>query len=187
MDRGDSERHGAPEEYRTDRSGPPGAALVVRSLSPTEAATRLDELVALVLRSKASWGYDAAFMSRFAATSVTRELVGAHRVCLVALLGERPVGLAVADDEGSRAWLEDLWVDPPSFGCGVGRALFDAILDVARSWGREVLELESDPHAEGFYLAMGARRTGTRPSSLAPDRPLPLLRYDLEVARQPPG
>ncbi len=155
--------------------------LVVRRLEPEEAARRLDALVALVLRSKASWGYDEDFMTRFAATSVTRELVGPRRVSLVALSGQREVGLAVVDDEGSRAWLEDLWVEPALFIRGVGRALFVASLDVVRGWGRSVLELESDPNAEGFYLAMGATRTATRPSSLAPDRPLPLLRYELDT------
>ena len=155
--------------------------LVVRPLGPEEADRRLDALVALVLRSKASWGYDEDFMTRFAATSVTRELVGPRRVSLVALAGQREVGLAVVDDEGSRAWLEDLWVEPTLFTRGVGRALFAASLDVVRGWGRSILELESDPNAEGFYLAMGATRTATRPSSLAPDRPLPLLRYELDT------
>ena len=155
--------------------------LVVRPLGPEEADRRLDALVALVLRSKASWGYDEDFMTRFAAKSVTRELVGPRRASLVDLSGQREVGLAVVDDEETRAWLEDLWVEPAFFTRGVGRALFVASLDVVRGWGRGVLELESDPNAEGFYLAMGATRTATRPSSLAPDRPLPLLRYELDA------
>mgnify|MGYP003693542487 CR=1 FL=1 len=37
----------------------------------------------------------------------------------------------------------------------------------------------SDPNAEGFYLKMGCRRIGTRPSELEDGRQLPLLRLAL--------
>ena len=165
------------EEGVAERAAP----VRIARLADGDAGRLVDQLVALVLRSKSSWGYDEEFMTRFAATSLTRELVGERRTALVAYAAHRPVGLAVVDDEPTRAWLEDLWVEPEYFGRGVGRALFEGAVEVAREHGHGTLELESDPHAEGFYLALGAVRTGTRPSGLQAGRELPLLSY--RVAR----
>ena len=155
------------------------ASYTLRWLDSTEAEGRRDELVALTMRSKASWGYHEDFMARFGETSVTRELVGVGRGCVVAFDGHRAVGFAVLDDEKERAWLEDLWVEPGYFGRGVGRALVGDCVKRSRDWGRRVLELESDPHAEGFYLRLGAVRVGERASAVASDRNLPLMRLDL--------
>lgn len=176
-----AESHGLPRGGARAREREPGRDVHVRRLIADDARTLLEELTVLVVRSKASWGYDDDFMARFAATSVTRELVREGRVCLVAAVGDRLVGVAVIDDEGSHAWLEDMWVEPEHFGRGVGRALWDGALEVTRAWGRANLELESDPNAEGFYLAMGARRTGTRPSSVVVGRELPLMRYEVST------
>jgi hypothetical protein len=44
---------------------------------------------------------------------------------------------------------------------------------------RPALIVVSDPHAEGFYLKLGARRIGSRVSDLEPGRQLPLLRFAL--------
>jgi hypothetical protein len=41
-----------------------------------------------------------------------------------------------------------------------GRALFDHAIRRAASLGAEVLGIESDPNAEGFYRRMGATRVG---------------------------
>jgi hypothetical protein len=38
---------------------------------------------------------------------------------------------------------------------------------------------QSDPQAEGFYLAMGARRAGASESTVTPGRMLPLMRFQL--------
>ena len=45
-------------------------------------------------------------------------------------------------------------------GTGVGRALFEDAVRRAAALGTEVVGIESDPHAEGFYRRMGARRVG---------------------------
>lgn len=77
------------------------------------------------------------------------------------------------------AFLEDLFIDPDVIGQGFGRQLFLRAADVARSWGAGVMEFESDPFAESFYLRLGARRVGMSPSQLQPGRSIPLMRYPL--------
>jgi hypothetical protein len=42
-----------------------------------------------------------------------------------------------------------------------------------------VMEFESDPFAEGFYLKLGAECVGMSPSLLLPGRSIPLMRYAL--------
>jgi GNAT superfamily N-acetyltransferase len=77
------------------------------------------------------------------------------------------------------AVLWDLFVDPDAMGLGYGRRLFLRAADVAREWKRGVMEFESDPNAERFYLRLGATREYMVPSTLLPGRSIPLMRYAL--------
>ena len=63
-----------------------------------------------------------------------------------------PVGFFRLRRRTELAWLEDLWIDPPAMGQGYGRRAFERAADVARGWGKGVMEWESDPFAEPFYL-----------------------------------
>ena len=80
--------------------------------------------------------------------------------------------------------LEDLWLDPNAIGSGLGRRLFDHALATAATLGMSSLLIESDPNAEGFYLAMGAARIGQRAS--ASGRLLPLLAIHTRASRGTP-
>ena len=80
------------------------------------------------------------------------------------------------------AFLDDLFVDPGAMGQGLGRRLFLRAAEVAREWGYGVLELESDPYAERFYLRLGCERVAMSPSALVPGRSIPLMRYTLGVS-----
>ena len=71
------------------------------------------------------------------------------------------------------ARLEHLWVQPDSMGKGVGRAL----LQHAQGQAKTALLIDSDPHAEAFYIACGARRVARIPAPIPqqPDRFLPRM------------
>ncbi|WP_260610799.1 GNAT family N-acetyltransferase, partial [Streptomyces sp. WAC06614] len=125
----------------------------IREARPEEAAA----LTALVLRSKASWGYDEAFLARCApALRIGAGEVVARRV-VVAEDGRGTV-LGVASLEGAAptAVLGLLFVDPPAQRRGVGRALYRHALGRARELGVRRLVVDADPYAAGFYRAMGA-------------------------------
>lgn len=64
------------------------------------------------------------------------------------------------DSADKRLALGHLWVRPERIGEGVGAALFEHALGRARELGHGEIWIESDPNAVGFYLAVGARRTG---------------------------
>lgn len=61
----------------------------------------------------------------------------------------------------------DLFIDPPVIGTGLGRRLWEHAISSASTRGFQNLTLESDPHAEPFYLRRGADRIGQR--EVAPD------------------
>jgi GNAT superfamily N-acetyltransferase len=78
--------------------------------------------------------------------------------------------------------LDWLFVRPTVQGYGLGRRLFHHAIAVAKASGFQYFQIISDPHAEAFYLHLGARRCGSVPSDLQPERFLPLLRLDLGPA-----
>lgn len=135
----------------------------------------LADINALILRSKAVWGYDAAFMEACREElSISRETLSRHPVAVTETDG-RITGVAELSFEGDTAHLEKLFVDPETMRAGAGRRLFDWAVEKARAEGAGTLVIEADPDAEGFYRAMGARRTGQAPSGSIPGRMLPEL------------
>jgi len=74
------------------------------------------------------------------------------------------LGFAAVDPGADPPALDALFVDPPAMGQGAGRRLLAAARAAARRRGIEALAIDSDPGAEGFYRAHGARPAGTRRS-----------------------
>ncbi len=134
----------------------------------------------LCFRSKASRGYDAAFMARSrAALTVDPATIAAGRVIVAADAEDRPLGVVGVTVAGDMADLDLLFVDPSAFGAGLGAALLQAAIDLARTCKARRMTILSDPGARGFYEKRGARFTGMAPSDAIPGRELPLLELAL--------
>lgn len=123
-------------------------------------ATRAEEaeaLTGLVMRSKAHWGYDAAFLAACAEElRISAEDVTARRI-VVAEDGRGTVlGVASLEGAGPLLRLGSLFVEPAAVRRGVGRLLYRDVLRRAVELGARRLVIDSDPHAAGFYRAMGA-------------------------------
>jgi GNAT superfamily N-acetyltransferase len=147
----------------------------LRPAEPDEA----EALTALALRAKASWGYSDEFMARVREEMTIGPVdIERDRVEVVELDG-RVIGFYRLQRRASTAWLEDLFIEPDLMASGWGRRLLERACQVAREWGAAELELESDPHAEAFYLHLGARRVGLAESPAVPGRQLPLMRLRL--------
>jgi N-acetylglutamate synthase-like GNAT family acetyltransferase len=156
----------------------PGIAAQIRRARADEA----DDLTALALRSKAFWGYDAAFMAACVpALTLSSERIAAEPF-FVLEAGGQVIGYAGLRIDGADAELTNLFVDPWAIGRGYGGQLWQHAIKLARALGATRLRIESDPFAEAFYRAMGAERIGETPSDAIPDRMLPLLRYILPDA-----
>jgi GNAT superfamily N-acetyltransferase len=151
-----------------------GAAGIRRATAGDAAA-----LTALALSSKAAWGYDAAFM-----TACRDELT-----ITAAGLAARPTW--VLEEQGALAGFYQLrvaervaevaqfFIAPGRLRGGLGRQLWQHLETQARAAGCTRLEVDADPHAEGFYRAMGMARCGVAPSGSIPGRLLPHLRKAL--------
>ena len=64
-------------------------------------------------------------------------------------------GFATWIEAGGTIELEDLFVDPGWMRRGIATALVTRIVDVLRARGVERLEVTANPHALGFYSAVG--------------------------------
>jgi GNAT superfamily N-acetyltransferase len=145
--------------------------VVIRRVRPGE-AKRLSELA---MRSKAHWGYDEQFLERVRPIlTFTEDDVLNWPTYVMATKRDEPAGMYRITGAPPQGELEDLWLDPPFIGRGLGRLLLEHALETAAELGFESLVIEGEPNAEGFYLAMGAIRIGGRRSPSG--RTLPLLR-----------
>lgn len=153
--------------------------LTLRAARVSEA----DELTELCLRSKATWGYDAAFMAACRGELAMTPAKIEESCVQVAELDGRLAGVArVIFGEGT-AELAALFVEPEMQGSGVGRALFDWAAAECRAHGIATMVIEADPGAAPFYRRMGARDAGMVPSGSIPGRVLPRLEFAPARAR----
>ncbi|MGH6961667.1 MAG: GNAT family N-acetyltransferase [Dongiaceae bacterium] len=142
-------------------------------------ADEAEALTDLSLRSKTFWGYDASFLARCRAVMTVKARSIETYPHYVAELDGRIAGFYGFEAEAEGVGLDYLFVESDLVGRGVGRALWRHAVETARGLGHPALIVVSDPNAEGFYLKMGCRRIGTRPSELENGRQLPLLRLAL--------
>ena len=141
-------------------------------------------LTALCLRSKAHWGYDAEFM-RLCVPSLTvgEDAIAEGRVLVATDDNSQVIGTASVLRDGDDAELGLMFVDPAAIGGGIGRALFDEAVGLARRLGYRRMTILADVNAAPFYERMGARFLRNAPSDAIPGRTLPFYEYDLAENR----
>lgn len=152
----------------------------IRRVDAAEAADLAPLLTELCRRSKASWGYPPELLERWANDlRIETDDIVRDPVLVAEVLTGNIVGFARIAARTDHTQLKDLWVEPVAMGTGVGRALWTAAVEVARSLPFDELRLAADPNAEPFYVRMGARRIGLAPSEVVNGRTLPLMAFDL--------
>lgn len=150
-------------------------AAIIRRARRADAAA----LTALALRSKAVWGYDAAFMAACREElTITADAIAGHPTWVLEEEGS-VVGFYQLGVAGPCAEVAQIFVAEDCLRSGRGRRLWAHLEGQARAAGCARLEVDSDPHAEGFYQAMGMVRCGEAPSGSIPGRMLPRLRKPL--------
>ncbi len=157
-----------------------GSGVEIRRAEPADA----DALSRVAFAAKEHWGYPEEWMERWRESlTISPEFVKESEV--YAVFGEsQPVGFYALVGEGTNMELEHLWVLPERMGLGLGRALFDHAVRRVAGLGAEVLGIEADPNAEGFYRRMGARRVGEIVYNLdSRERVLPLLAVEIQSPR----
>ncbi|HVS83564.1 MAG TPA: GNAT family N-acetyltransferase [Pyrinomonadaceae bacterium] len=148
----------------------------IRRAKPNEA----DVLTEIAHAAKRYWGYPENWIEHWKdELTITPDFI-ANNEMYVAIAGEEIAGCCALVLSDSRAELEHMWIRPEHMGTGVGRALFQQIVERAAHLKATGLEISSDPNAEGFYKRMGATRVGDLRSEIeGQPRVLPRMRFAL--------
>ncbi len=150
----------------------------IRRAKPDEAPC----LSELALRSKAHWGYSPAFLeSCRSELTVDPERIDSDGYrCFVATRDNVVIGFYTVEIVAENNYeLGALFVEPEYIGAGVGRSLLQHAVRSLSELGAERLIIQGDPYASRFYVAAGARQTGSRESGSVPGRFLPLFEIDI--------
>ncbi|TCD16053.1 GNAT family N-acetyltransferase [Oricola cellulosilytica] len=139
------------------------------------------------MRSKVHWGYDADFIARAMPDLTVRPEWIEAGLILVAESERLLAGVAGITDEGGGEFdVSVFFVDPPFMGKGVGRLLFQALAELARTRGGKRLTILADPNAGRFYERMGAVQVGKERSGTS-GRVLPLFHFRLGSGSRHPA
>lgn len=145
------------------------AAVGIRRATARDAG-RLTRLV------RNSGAYRDHYAPMVAGYRVGPDYIEAHEVFVAVGEGGRALGfyaLLLTPPE-----LDLMFVADDAQGLGLGRALIEHMTGRARAAGLHAVRIVAHPPAEGFYLGVGAHRTGTvlaRPPAVMWDRPELLL------------
>ena len=118
------------------------------------------ELTRIAHEAKRHWGYPERWIELWRDDlTLTPDFIAGNEVYLAEDGGEALgcYGLVAASPNWA---LEHFWIRPAAMGKGLGRRLFEHAAAFAAAKGVSVLEIDSDPNAESFYLRMGAVRVG---------------------------
>ncbi len=133
-----------------------------------------DALSELAYASKASWGYDDAFMAA-CRDELTVRPADLERVRVRVHVADAGLLDGFAGLEGDELiWL---FVAPDRQRGGVGAALFADACALARANGITRLRVEADPFAAAFYERLGGALRGEVRSGSIPGRVLPVYEF----------
>jgi GNAT superfamily N-acetyltransferase len=131
--------------------------------------------------AKRHWGYPENWIAAWREILTMRPEFIAENAAYCAVEPDRPIGFYVLTTEDDGLHLDHLWIRPPAMGRGIGRALFEHAAAQAIRLGFNLIKIEADPNAEGFYKRMGATRVGTAVGEVEGERrELPLMVYRVE-------
>ncbi len=152
--------------------------LLLRKAKATEAGL----LTELTVNSKAYWGYSEEFMAAcIDELVVPKEKLENPNFCyMVAEVNGELLGYYGLEPLSKvKIELSALFVKSTNIGSGIGKALLAHAMNVALDMGGTNLVLQSDPNAEGFYIANGWLLTGKQESLSFPGRYLPTFSMSL--------
>ena len=138
----------------------------------------LPALDRIALEAKAHWGYSQAQLDGWKADLATKPETVTSWPTFVAEADGDVVGFAQIDPTITPWELISLFVEPCRMGQGIGAELLRKAMLNAHQSGIEVLHIDSDPNALGFYRSFGAQEVAAVPAPIEnePTRVRPQLR-----------
>jgi N-acetylglutamate synthase-like GNAT family acetyltransferase len=138
-------------------------------------------LTELSLRSKKSNGYDDAFMEACREElTVTKTQMIEDEYWVAQQDDICGCVCFTADEQNKSGEINAFFVDPHYQRFGIGKLLWDKVLERAHQKGLVTLRLDSDPFAVSFYEAMGFECIGETPSGSIKGRVIPRMEIRIE-------
>ena len=135
-------------------------------------------LTSLILASKQSNGYDDVFMAACAdELSITPQDIAKQDIWVA--MQEELMGCVCMIRDGAIGTIRTFFIHPNHKRKGIGRALWEKVLEVAKSDNLTVFKLDADPAAVPFYQALGFVTVSEAPSGSIPGRMLPHMQLKL--------
>jgi GNAT superfamily N-acetyltransferase len=147
-----------------------GYARPVGELTISRAASGDSSQLTMLCRSSAA--YRGIYADAIATVEVAPAYIAENLVFVATGRGGELLGFYSLIREPPE--LDMMFVADDAQRSGTGRALVGHMIEQARQIGLRAVRVVSHPPAEGFYLRMGARRTGTvaaQPPTTTWDRP----------------
>lgn len=138
------------------------------------------ELSKIALSSKAYWGYPEYYFKFWENMfTITAEFIDQHKVW-IACDASTKLGFIAISVCSRTVEIEHLWILPKFIKQGIGRKLFEHTLTWCTHNNIDIVRIESDPNAVGFYQSLGAKIVGYVESKPKP-RVLPVLELDIKT------
>jgi len=136
-----------------------------------------DILTELSIRSKQSNGYDDTFMAAcHNELTVTKKLLSNNEYW-VADIGHICGCACLSEDVGNTGEVHAFFIDPNWKRQGIGKLLWQKLLESAKAKNLKSLHLDADPFAVPFYEAQGFKTIHETPSGSIPGRTLPHMKF----------
>lgn len=167
-----SESKEASPRVRAANNGAPG--IEIRKARSGEAA----QLTRIAFAAKRHWSYPEAWIRLWTKELTVNDAYLESNEVFAACAGSTILGWCAISTHNNECFIDHCWVLPKATKKGVGRALIEKSLHVAREMRVNSLRVISDPNAEGFYRKFGFRKIGMQPS-VPNDRKLPVMKITL--------
>lgn len=145
----------------------------IRKATVNEAAL----LTQISFRAKGYWGYSAEFLNALSSGLTVTENDIMSRLVYVFEGDCRIKGFYSLSVDNKK--LDMLFVDPDFIGQGIGKLLWADVIEKAKENGLRLFSWDADPHAEQFYIKMGASKVCDMQSAIFPGRTYPLMKYEI--------
>ncbi len=161
--------------------------MIIRAARPTE----WKYLSRLCYASKAYWKYPESYMKAWTKElTISPAYLKDHQAYVLSDEGEIKALYTLADNKTARSsgtvtieaglWLDHFFIHPKWIGQGLGRILWQDVLQKCRALDVKKIRMFVDPHARGFYIKMGCSFVRMSPSSI-PGREIPVFEYQINT------
>ena len=139
----------------------------------------LETLNRIAYEAEAYWEHDESFMEIFASVyKLTGETLK-NQITYLMVENNQIIGFFSIIPKQSAAHLDYFYIRREQMGKGLGRKLWNHLLNLCREKGFKEITGETEPGALPFYTKMGAIQVGTTKSKIDPNKDLPKFQFSL--------